>query len=42
MNIESVLFADPQAARPACFCQVCGGECYAPSLICLRCERREP
>jgi len=21
-------------------CPVCGGECYAPSLICIRCERR--
>jgi hypothetical protein len=39
---ESVLYCDPQAARPAGFCPVCGGECYAPSLMCIRCERRIP
>ena len=38
---ESVLFPDPQAARPGYFCPRCGSECYAPSLVCLRCERRE-
>ena len=37
---ESVLFVDLQAAKPACLCLRCGGECYAPSLICIRCERR--
>ncbi len=37
--IESLLFPDPQAQRPGCFCQRCGGECYAPSFRCLRCER---
>ena len=37
---ESILYIDPQAAKPAAFCPVCGGECYAPSLICIRCERR--
>jgi len=37
---ESVLFPDPQAARPGYFCPRCGSECYAPSLVCLRCERR--
>ena len=41
-SIESVLYTDPQAAAPACFCPVCGGERYAPGLVCLRCERREP
>ena len=39
--MESTLFFDPQTAVPACFCPVCGGECYLPSLICIRCERRE-
>lgn len=38
--IEPTLYIDLQAARPACFCQTCGGECYAPSFTCLRCERR--
>ena len=37
---ESILYLDPQAAKPACLCPKCGGECYAPSLLCLRCERR--
>ncbi len=35
---ESILYADPQAAKPACFCPRCGGECYWPSLICIKCE----
>lgn len=37
--MESTLFFDPQTAIPACFCPECGGECYAPSRFCLRCER---
>lgn len=37
---ESIFYPDPQAVRPACFCPNCGAECYAPSLICIRCERR--
>lgn len=41
-QIEPMLYLDPQAAIPARFCPVCGGECYAPSLVCLRCERRQP
>lgn len=42
MNTEflSTLFYDPQAAVPARFCEVCGCECYAPGLHCIRCERR--
>ena len=40
--IEPVLYRDAQQEKPACFCRVCGGECYLPSLICLRCERRSP
>lgn len=36
--IEPVLFIDPQAARPVCFCSRCGGECYHPSLLCADCE----
>lgn len=34
------LYIDIQALPPACFCPHCGGECYAPSLVCLRCKRR--
>ena len=37
---ESSLYYDPQMAKPARFCPSCGSECYAPSLICIRCERR--
>ena len=39
-SLESVLYVDLQAAVPACLCGRCGGERYAPSLVCLRCERR--
>lgn len=38
--IEEMLYFDPQAAVPADFCPICGGERYAPSRICLGCERR--
>ena len=37
-KIESVLYIDIQTQPPAGFCPECGGELYAPSLICLRCE----
>ena len=37
--LEQVLFTDPQAQVPARYCARCGGACFAPSLICLRCER---
>lgn len=37
--IEQMLYIDPQNQIPACFCSRCGGERYAPSLICSRCER---
>jgi hypothetical protein len=40
INIESVLYIDSQQQKPAAFCDVCGTELYAPSLVCLRCERR--
>ena len=39
--VEQVLYVDQQSLPPAGFCQVCGGELYAPSLTCLRCERRK-
>ena len=42
MPIEPILYTDPQAAVPGCFCPVCGGERYAPGFHCLRCERRAP
>ena len=38
--IEKTLYIDPQAARPAAYCDDCGGALYLPSLMCLRCERR--
>ena len=38
--LAQILFSDPQDQIPACYCQVCGGARYAPSLICVRCERR--
>lgn len=38
-TIESTLYIDIQAQKPAAFCPRCCGERYAPSLICLRCER---
>ena len=40
--IEGKLYIDPQDQKPAAFCPVCGGERYAPSLICIRCERSAP
>lgn len=40
--IEPMLYIDIQSLPPACFCERCGGERYAPSLVCLRCERRAP
>lgn len=39
--IEPVLYLDPQAAKPLCFCPICGGEIYTQEGICLRCERRK-
>ena len=38
--IEGTLYMDPQDQKPAGYCPRCGGERYAPSLICGRCERR--
>ena len=40
--IEQMLYIDPQMQIPACFCHRCGGERYAPSLVCIRCERDKP
>ena len=40
-TIEATLYIDLQAARPAAFCRVCGGELYFPGGSCLRCRRRE-
>ena len=42
IKIESVLYIDSQNIKPAAFCPECGGELYAPSLECLRCQRRKP
>ena len=38
--LEQILFTDPQDQVPACYCTLCGGARFAPSLICIRCERR--
>lgn len=38
MYIQIKFMIDPQTLPPAAFCPICGGECYAPSLRCLRCE----
>ena len=40
--IEPVLYIDEQARIPDFYCPACGGECYGPSFVCLRCERRQP
>ena len=40
-KIEAVLYIDIQKQKPAALCNFCGGELYAPSLVCLRCERRQ-
>jgi hypothetical protein len=39
-TIEQTLFIDEQAQKPSGFCERCGGELYAPSYVCSRCERR--
>ncbi len=38
--LEPMLYIDLQLQPPAALCPLCGGERYAPSLVCLRCERR--
>lgn len=38
--IQPVLYWDPQAAKPACFCLRCGGECYHPAKLCPDCEEK--
>ena len=38
-KIRDMLFLDPQDQKPAAYCPRCGGARYAPSLICIRCER---
>ena len=40
IHMESTLYTDPQTQPPAFLCEHCGGEVYAPSLICGRCERK--
>lgn len=41
-KIQSVLYIDPQSKPPAGFCKKCLGALYAPSMICLRCQRDVP
>lgn len=38
-QIEPMLYPDPQKEKMFFFCSFCGGECYAPSFYCPRCER---
>ncbi len=38
-TMESNLYIDPQAERPAGYCPKCGGALYAPSCQCIRCGR---
>ncbi len=38
LNVESILFCDPQAQPPAGYCPCCGGCLYWPGLHCIRCE----
>ena len=38
--LEQILFTDPQDQVPVCYCTLCGGARFAPSLVCIRCERR--
>ena len=40
MKLESTLYQDPQMQKEAGYCNRCGGEVYAPSQICGRCEKR--
>lgn len=40
--IEPMLYIDPQAAVPVCFCEKCGGECYAPGGVCRFCGEEAP
>ena len=40
--IQPTLYIDIQTIPPMFFCPRCGGECYPPTGICIRCERREP
>ena len=39
-QIQGTLYIDPQAARPASLCLICGGERYGSGEYCSRCERR--
>lgn len=41
-EIESTLYIDIQAQIPGGFCPICGGELYAPSFACLRCDEATP
>lgn len=41
-QIESTLYIDRQAQIPGGYCPRCGGELYAPSFTCLRCDGEAP
>ena len=41
ITIEQNLYIDPQNQVPAGYCPNCGGELYAPSHVCSRCEKRQ-
>jgi len=40
-RIESILYIDPQAQKPAGYCSRCGGAVYFPGCRCIRCGRDE-
>ncbi len=39
IQIEPILYIDPQDTPPADFCQKCGGALYFPSMECIRCRK---
>ncbi len=41
ITIEQALCFDPQAEKPAGFCEYCGREVYAPGCVCSRCGDRD-
>ena len=41
ISIEPTLYTDIQTQKPAAFCPRCGGELYAPGLVCIRCRRND-
>lgn len=42
VQIEQILYTDPQAQVPAGECPVCGGMVYPPGRSCTRCGEAQP